>query len=207
MPQMIFVNLPVRDLGRSVAFYEAVGFTNNPQFTDDTAACMVLSDTITVCVLEAATVREQGIAQVVWLGGHDAPGRLAIWREQDFARHLGEPLVNPACAEALNAENSAISAAAEPRPFATRRRGSHLVRCHEGAVDIELIERPEARDRLLAVVSGHGGTVIGFRAAYAEWWHCGQKQRGQRPLRCLFHDELLEVGSARLRAADALAER
>lgn len=50
-PQMIFVNLPVTDLRRSKAFYEAVGFTNNPQFTDDTAACMVLSETIMVMLL------------------------------------------------------------------------------------------------------------------------------------------------------------
>jgi hypothetical protein len=50
-PQMIFVNLPVTDLARSQAFYEAVGFTNNKQFTDDTAACMVLSDTISVMLL------------------------------------------------------------------------------------------------------------------------------------------------------------
>ena len=51
MPQMIFINLPVTDLNRSKAFYEAVGFTNNKQFTDDTAACMVLSDTISVMLL------------------------------------------------------------------------------------------------------------------------------------------------------------
>jgi len=38
MPKMIFVNLPVVDLARSMAFYEAVGFTNNPQFTNDQAA-------------------------------------------------------------------------------------------------------------------------------------------------------------------------
>ena len=41
MSKMIFVNLPVADLPKSMAFYEAIGFTNNPQFTDDTAACMV----------------------------------------------------------------------------------------------------------------------------------------------------------------------
>lgn len=51
MTQMIFVNLPVTDLAKSMAFYEAVGFTNNPQFTDETAACMVLSDTIFVMLL------------------------------------------------------------------------------------------------------------------------------------------------------------
>ena len=44
MPQMIFVNLPVTDLARSQAFYEAVGAVNNPAFTDDTAACMVVTE-------------------------------------------------------------------------------------------------------------------------------------------------------------------
>ena len=48
---MIFVNLPVTDLARSIAFYEAVGATRNPQFSDDTAACMVISDTIFVMLL------------------------------------------------------------------------------------------------------------------------------------------------------------
>jgi uncharacterized protein len=51
MTQMIFVNLPVTDLSRSVAFYEAVGATKNPQFSDDTAACMVVSETIHVMLL------------------------------------------------------------------------------------------------------------------------------------------------------------
>ena len=44
MPQMIFVNLPVTDLETSKAFYEAVGAANNPAFTDDTAACMVVEE-------------------------------------------------------------------------------------------------------------------------------------------------------------------
>lgn len=44
MPRMIFVNLPVTDLDRSKAFYEAVGAVNNPAFTDDTAACMVVEE-------------------------------------------------------------------------------------------------------------------------------------------------------------------
>ena len=51
MAKLIFVNLPVADLPKSMAFYEAVGFRNNPQFTDDTAACMVLSETIHVMLL------------------------------------------------------------------------------------------------------------------------------------------------------------
>ncbi|OHC99393.1 MAG: lactoylglutathione lyase [Sphingopyxis sp. RIFCSPHIGHO2_01_FULL_65_24] len=44
MPQMIFINLPVADLDKSKAFYEAVGAANNPAFTDDTAACMVIEE-------------------------------------------------------------------------------------------------------------------------------------------------------------------
>lgn len=51
MSRMIFVNLPVKDLARARVFYEALGFTNNPAFSDDTAACMVLSDTIHVMIL------------------------------------------------------------------------------------------------------------------------------------------------------------
>lgn len=48
MSKMIFVNLPVADLTKAKAFYEAIGFANNPQFSDDGAANMVLSETISV---------------------------------------------------------------------------------------------------------------------------------------------------------------
>ena len=51
MSKLLFVNLPVTDLKRSMAFYEAVGAANNPAFTDDTAACMVFSDTIHAMLL------------------------------------------------------------------------------------------------------------------------------------------------------------
>lgn len=57
MTKMIFVNLPVTNLPRSRAFYEALGFTNNPQFSDDTAACMVWSETIHVMLLTHAKWR------------------------------------------------------------------------------------------------------------------------------------------------------
>jgi predicted lactoylglutathione lyase len=46
MAKMIFVNLPVADLARATAFYEAVGAVKNPQFSDHTASCMVFSETI-----------------------------------------------------------------------------------------------------------------------------------------------------------------
>ena len=51
MAKMIFVNLPVSDLARSTAFYQAIGGEKNPQFSDDTASCMVFSDTIHVMLL------------------------------------------------------------------------------------------------------------------------------------------------------------
>jgi predicted lactoylglutathione lyase len=48
---MIFVNLPVSDLTASMAFYAALGFENNPQFSDQTAASMVWSEAIHVMLL------------------------------------------------------------------------------------------------------------------------------------------------------------
>lgn len=54
MPLQLFIDLPVTDLPRSIAFYEAIGATRNPQFSDETAACMVLSDTIYVMLLTHA---------------------------------------------------------------------------------------------------------------------------------------------------------
>ncbi len=51
MPKMIFVNLPVADLPTARAFYEAIGARNEPMFTDETAACMVFSETIHVMLL------------------------------------------------------------------------------------------------------------------------------------------------------------
>jgi uncharacterized protein len=51
MSKMIFISLPVTDVVRSEAFYGALGFTKNPQFSDDAGSCMVLSDAIHVMIL------------------------------------------------------------------------------------------------------------------------------------------------------------
>ena len=51
MPTMIFVNLPVTDLPRSIAFYAALDFVHDPKFSDDSGACMVLSETIHTMLL------------------------------------------------------------------------------------------------------------------------------------------------------------
>ena len=51
MAKMIFVNLPVGDLARANAFYQAIGATKNEQFCDETASCMVFSETIHAMLL------------------------------------------------------------------------------------------------------------------------------------------------------------
>jgi uncharacterized protein len=51
MVKQIFVNLPVKNLQNSIEFFTKLGFTFNPQFTDDTATCMVISDTIYAMLL------------------------------------------------------------------------------------------------------------------------------------------------------------
>lgn len=51
MPQMIFVNLPVKDLEASKAFWGKLGYSFNEQFTDEHAACLVFSDTIYAMLL------------------------------------------------------------------------------------------------------------------------------------------------------------
>ena len=51
MAKQIFINLAVKELQKSANFYTALGFTNNPQFSDDTAKCMVWSENIYVMLL------------------------------------------------------------------------------------------------------------------------------------------------------------
>jgi predicted lactoylglutathione lyase len=58
MATQVFFNLPVADLPKSVAFYEALGFTRNPQFSNDGGACIVISDTIFVMLLTHARFRD-----------------------------------------------------------------------------------------------------------------------------------------------------
>lgn len=57
MPQAIYVNLPIADLRRSMAFFEALGFLFNPQFTDDQAAALVISETIYAMLHTPASFR------------------------------------------------------------------------------------------------------------------------------------------------------
>jgi len=93
MTRMIFVNLPVTDLPKSQAFYEALGFTNNPQFSDEGSACMVVSETIHVMLLTHAK----------WKGFTDRPIPPA---------NMSEVLLALSCdsREAVDAMNAAAAA-------------------------------------------------------------------------------------------------
>ncbi len=51
MPTKIFVNLPVKDLPKSIAFFTHLGYSFNPQFTDETGTCMIVADDIYVMLL------------------------------------------------------------------------------------------------------------------------------------------------------------
>jgi len=56
--KQIFINLPVADLAKSVTFFQALGFSPNPQFTGDTTACIVVNDSILVMLLPHARFRD-----------------------------------------------------------------------------------------------------------------------------------------------------
>jgi len=58
MSRLIFVNLPVTDLARATAFYEAIGARKDERFCDDTASCMVFSETIHVMLLTHEKFRQ-----------------------------------------------------------------------------------------------------------------------------------------------------
>ncbi|SEN80343.1 hypothetical protein SAMN05216227_102544 [Pseudorhodobacter antarcticus] len=51
MTQMVFINIPVSDLDRSKSFFQAIGFTLNLNFADETACCVVIADNINLMVL------------------------------------------------------------------------------------------------------------------------------------------------------------
>lgn len=54
VPKQVFISLPVRDLKKAITFYTAIGATQNLQFSDDTAACMVMSEAFFVMLLTHA---------------------------------------------------------------------------------------------------------------------------------------------------------
>lgn len=102
MTKMIFVSLPVTDLTASIAFYKALGFEQNLQFSDDSAACMVWSEAICVMVLTHAKWRtftqrpfppagSAGLMLSLALESREAVDRMNL----AAATHGGQADVNP----------------------------------------------------------------------------------------------------------------
>jgi uncharacterized protein len=58
MSTQIFINLPVADVPKSMAFFEAIGYSHNPQFTGDGGACIIVSDAVSVMLLAYARFRD-----------------------------------------------------------------------------------------------------------------------------------------------------
>lgn len=103
MNRMIFVNLPVADVAASTTFYAALGFTQNPQFSDETASCMVLSEAIYVMLLShdkwrTFTAREipdaTKSAQVLLAISCESRAEVDDWNAR-AAANGGEADVNP----------------------------------------------------------------------------------------------------------------
>ena len=102
MTKMIFVSLPVTDLSASLAFYKALGFEQNPRFSDDSSACMVWSEAICVMLLTHAKWRTftrrpfppAGSAGLMLSLALDSRGAVDAMN-QAAAAHGGQADVNP----------------------------------------------------------------------------------------------------------------
>lgn len=103
MTRMIFISLPVTDLAKSQTFYEALGFTNNPQFSDEGSACMVVSEVIHVMLLTHAK----------WKGFTDRPIPPATSSEVLLALSCD----NRAAVDAMNAAATAHGGTADINPL------------------------------------------------------------------------------------------
>lgn len=70
MPTQVFINLPVKNLEKSKAFFAHLGYSFNPQFTNEQAACMVISDTIYTMLLSEPFF--QGFTKKTIADGHSS---------------------------------------------------------------------------------------------------------------------------------------
>lgn len=74
MTQKIFINLPVKDLTRSTAFFTCLGFTFDPKFTDGNAACLAISDSISVMLVTESVF--QTLTKKAIVDAHKATGSI-----------------------------------------------------------------------------------------------------------------------------------
>lgn len=98
----VFLNLPVADLARSIAFFKAMGFQFNAQFTDETAACLVISEEIYAMLLTHAKFKEftprticdaRESSEVLIALACQSREEMATWMERALA--AGASRVNP----------------------------------------------------------------------------------------------------------------
>jgi uncharacterized protein len=94
MHSQIFVNLPVKDLKRAVDFYTKLGYTFNPQFTDENATCMIVSDDAYVMLLVRDRFKDFTKKQICDTATH-TEGLFALTCE---SRNEVDALVNTAIA-------------------------------------------------------------------------------------------------------------
>ena len=102
MPRTIFVNLPVADLPKAVTLYEAIGFTPNSLFSDETAACLVWSETIQVMLLTHGKWRDFTTRPIPPTTSSEVSLALALDRREEVdamieaaAAHGGIADINP----------------------------------------------------------------------------------------------------------------
>lgn len=103
MPTQIFVNLPVKDLKKSIEFFTKLGYTFNPHFTNDDATCMIISDSIYAMLLvepffQTFTKREicdtsKNIESIIALS---CDSRAAVDGIADKAKEAGASFPRPA---------------------------------------------------------------------------------------------------------------
>jgi predicted lactoylglutathione lyase len=70
--KQVFINLPVKDVDSSMKFYTQLGFTNNPQFSDEQSKCMVWSETIFVMIMSYEKFTASTIKPVADTKNHTA---------------------------------------------------------------------------------------------------------------------------------------
>ena len=105
--RMLFVNLPVTDLERSKAFFAKLGFSYNPKFTDETAACMLVGEHAFVMLLGAEV---RGVLEAADGRSHDA--------------HAGAVLLQRVLAREVDAVSAAALAAGGARRMTPRTTAS-----------------------------------------------------------------------------------
>ena len=132
--QMVFPNYAVADIGRATGFYEALGFSKNPDFSDETTSCMVVSDQVAIMLLEHEKFDE------VLVGGQQRAGRGTL--ENLLAMLLGSRDEVDAFASAGTAAGGTLSKPVEENEWGMY--GGQLTDPDGHIIDFFFMEAPQA---------------------------------------------------------------